>query len=396
MKLDVLLTDGGYKNTYAIIRALKKERLKVGVLYNSTFSLSFPSWYVDKRYIVKTNLLQTHTPEALSQFNSEILNILQKNEIDVFMPVGNMSFNYASTFKNDLEKYAKLPVVGTDIMEVAQNKYKTFKFAEQLDIPIPKTIFIDSHNDIPLIIEEMKYPCVIKKTNFYEGGVKYCNNKDELKKNLDLILERKTSGGSFPIIQEYVEGPGTGFYGIFKDGECINYFMHERIHEFPVTGGASTFAKSIYDDELKQLGTKMLEKLRWNGVAMIEFKKDRKDNKCKLMEINPKFWGSLELSYAAGLNFPYLNYLIAMGKPLPPTASYKRDTYFRWIIPDDFIWRKFASREQKYAFKKMKKEIKIQNNLHWEDPLPIIFNLFLSIYKFFTEKHYPHGSIKKH
>lgn len=396
MKLDVLLTDGGYKNTYAIIRALKKEGLKVGVLYNSILSLSFLSRYVDKRYIIKTNLLKNSSPEVLSQFYSETLNILKQDDIDVFMPVGNMSFNFATTFKNDLEKFTNLPVVNPDIMEIAQNKYKTFKFAEQIDIPIPKTIFIDSYDDIPRIINEMKFPCVIKKTNFYEGGVKYCNDKSELKKNLNSILERKKSDGSFPIIQEYVEGPGTGYYGIFKDGECINYFMHERLHEYPITGGASTFAKSIYDDKLKQLGTKMLENLKWNGVAMIEFKKDIRDNKYKLMEINPKFWGSLELSYVAGLNFPYLNYLIAMGKPIPPTATYKRDTYFRWIIPDDILWRKFASRQQKDKFKKLKKRVKIHNNLHWNDPFPIIFNLFLSIYKFFTEKHYPHGSIKKH
>jgi len=48
MKLEAVLADGGYKNTYAILRALKKESLKVGVLYNSSLSLSFfPDMLID-------------------------------------------------------------------------------------------------------------------------------------------------------------------------------------------------------------------------------------------------------------------------------------------------------------------------------------------------------------
>ena len=66
MKLEVLLADGGYKNTYAILRALKKEGLKVGALYNSILSLSFYSRYVDKRYLIKINLLQNPSAVQLS------------------------------------------------------------------------------------------------------------------------------------------------------------------------------------------------------------------------------------------------------------------------------------------------------------------------------------------
>ena len=95
-----------------------------------------------------------------------------KDEIEVFMPVGNMSFNFASIFKKELEKFTKVPVDNSDIMRIAQNKKKTFEFAKQIDIPIPETIFINSSGDIPQIIEDMKYPCVIKKTNFYEGDGK--------------------------------------------------------------------------------------------------------------------------------------------------------------------------------------------------------------------------------
>jgi predicted ATP-grasp superfamily ATP-dependent carboligase len=396
MKIDVLLTDGNYKNTYVILRALKEQGLKVGVLINSFFSLSFFSRYPDKRYFISTNLLKDSSEKSFLLYKSELMKILKNDEIRVFMPVGNLSFRFASKYEEELKKYTRISVAKKDTIEIAQNKKKTFEFAENIGIPIPKTVIIKDKDDILKVSETMNYPCVIKKTNFYEGGVIYCNNKSELKESLNRLINKMKTGASYPIIQEYIEGPGTGFYGIFKNGKCINFFMHERIREYPTTGGASTFAKSIYSKNLKSLGIKLLESLEWNGVAMVEFKKDIKDGSYKLMEINPKFWGSLELSYKAGINFPYLNYLIALNEAEEfPSYTYKNDVFFRWIIPDDMLWKKFASAEQKKHFKKIHINNKIYNNLHWDDPLTIVFISFITLYKLFTEKSFPHGNIKK-
>jgi predicted ATP-grasp superfamily ATP-dependent carboligase len=396
MKIDVLLTDGDYKNTYVILRALKKKGLKVGILFNSFLSLSFFSRYPDKRYFINANLLRDSSEESFISYKSEVLKILQQDEIKVFMPVGNMSFRFASKYEDELKKYTRISVAKKNSMEIAQNKKKTFEFAENIGIPIPKTVLIKDREDILKVSNTMNYPCVVKKTNYYEGGVIYCNNESELKESLNELIDKMKAGASYPIIQEYIEGPGTGFYGIFKNGKCINFFMHERIREYPTTGGASTFAKSVYSENLKSLGIKLLESLGWNGVAMVEFKKDINEKSYKLIEINPKFWGSLELSYTAGINFPYLNYLIALDEAQNfPSYTYKNDVFFRWIIPDDMLWKKFASADQKEHFKKMQFNEKIYNNLHWDDPLTILFNLLITLYKLLTEKKFPHGNIKK-
>ncbi len=395
-KLDVLLTDGEYKNTYAILRALKEKGLKVGIIFNSLHSMSIYSRFVDKRFFIKSNLLKNSSIEEFESYKNEVISILKSNKINVFIPVGNMSFHFASKYKEELEKLTRLLVVDKDCMQVAQNKEMTFKFAEKIGVPTPGTYYLNSVDDIEKIAGEVTFPCVVKKTNFFEGGVVYCNNKDELTNKLKIIMASRASNASYPIVQEYVSGPGTGFYGIFKNGKCINYFIHERIHEYPVTGGSSSFAKSIYNDKLKELGAKVLEGLNWQGVAMVEFKKDIINGTYKLMEINPKYWGSLELSYRAGINFPYINYLIAMDKPLETTPqTYRENVYFRWILPDDYLWKLFTSKEQRENFRLIKKKIKIYNNLYWTDPLTIIFNLLLTIFKVLTEKRYPHGRIKK-
>ena len=393
MKLDVLLTDGDYKNTYAILRALKEKGLKVGILYNDVFSLSFFSKLVDKRFRVKTRLRKNPNEDKFNDFKEEMVNILQNNEISVFMPVGNISYKFASLYKPELQNYCNLALVDDDIMTTAQDKSKTFEFAYKFNIPIPRTFTLNNVDEINDIAEKISYPCVIKKTNYNESGVIYCNNKDELTEKYYLLYKKRKANMSLPIVQEYIIGPGMGYYGVYNNGKCVGYFMHQRIHEFPITGGASTLAKSVFDPELKDLGEKLLMNMNWHGVAMVEFKKDLNDGQFKLMEINPKFWGSFELSYKSGINFAYLNYLVAMQKQVPE-SQYENDVHFRWTLPYDILWYRHASKQQRKEFRELKKTETIYSDIHWDDPLTVIYNLLFTLFKLFKEKRYPHGHIQ--
>lgn len=394
MNLNVLLTDGNYQNTNAIVRALKSVNLRVGVICNKNYDLNYISLLPDKRFVINTNLLQRNDDETFEKYWFELEKIFLKNSIEVFMPVGNISCRFASLYKNKIEKYCKVPIVNIETMRIAQDKNLTFKLAERLNVPIPKTFYITDAYEVDIIAQEIQYPCVIKKTNYYEGGVFYCNNKTEYELNMSRILSEKKTYDKYPVVQEYVSGIGTGYYSVYKNGECMGYFMHERIHEFPVTGGASTLAKSVYYPELKYYGDKLLKELNWTGVSMIEFKRNMQNNELKLMEINPKFWGSLELSYAAGINFPYLNYLIAMDKSVP-YSEYNKDIYFRWTVPGDWLWYIFTDKNQRKNFSKLRKKIKFKSNIHWDDPFVVLHNFVHFFIKLLRTKKYPHGFIKQ-
>ena len=280
-------------------------------------------------------------------------------------------------------------------MSIAQNKYNTFLFAINNNIATPQTEFPKSSNELMELPISIKYPFLLKRTNFNEGGVVYCNNKLEYQQIITkYFIKQYSTTITPPIIQEYIQGKAFGFYALFNHGTCLAYFMHERIHEYPITGGSSTLAKSFYDRELYEAGILILEKLKWHGPAMVEFKKDIRDNQYKLIEINPKLWGSLELSTYSGINFPYLIYLLALNKPFK-TTSYNNDIYFRWTIPHDLLWLHFADKEKRKEFVSIKQGVKINDNIHFDDPLIIIFNIMLYFYMLIRDKKYPHGIIKK-
>jgi predicted ATP-grasp superfamily ATP-dependent carboligase len=56
---------------------------------------------------------------------------------------------------------------------------------------------------------------------------------------------------------------------------------------------------------------------------MVEFKKDQRDGRFKLMEINPRFWGSLNLAIQSGVDFPYLFYDMALTGDCDVVLDYK-------------------------------------------------------------------------
>src|SRR5262249_54288816 len=126
-----------------------------------------------------------------------------------------------------------------------------------------------------------------------------------------------------PVLQqEYVHGHGVGLEFLFDNGRKAWHFAHERLHEFPLTGGASSYRKSIAPPAaLLDDAERLLTALSWHGVAMVEFKMDS-NGRHQLMEINPRLWGSLALSIDAGIDFPMGLLMLARGWKLPRQPAY--------------------------------------------------------------------------
>ncbi len=53
---------------------------------------------------------------------------------------------------------------------------------------------------------------------------------------------------------------------------------------------------------------------------MLELKVDDADGTPRIMEMNPRFWGSLALALRAGVDFPWLLYQLASVRPPAPPA----------------------------------------------------------------------------
>jgi protein-tyrosine-phosphatase len=146
------------------------------------------------------------------------------------------------------------------------------------------------------------------------------------------------------LVQSRCPGVGVGQEFLASQGEILAAFQHERVHE-PRRGGGSSYRKSAeLDESMLACSRRLLGELRWTGVAMVEYKQDLQTRDFVLMEINGRFWGSLPLAVAAGVDFPYDLYqlLVRNVRPSPPT--YRPEIYAR-NMAKDLAWFSETRRE---------------------------------------------------
>jgi predicted ATP-grasp superfamily ATP-dependent carboligase len=252
------------------------------------------------------------------RFAEFVSNFIAQNEVDLVLPVGYLTSVVLSKYAKRIQKHTRLLVAEYGAMEIASDKHQTIVFAQKSGVPIPKTY--DTPEDVDT------YPVVVKGVKD-SGRVRYVNAPREMPKG---------SASEF-VTQEYIPGLGFGFYALCNHGEPRAIFMHRRLREYPVTGGASTAAESFRDPVLQDYGTRLLRSLKWHGIAMVEFKRDIRDSQFKLMEVNPKFWGSLDLSIAAGVDFPWLAVRMAMDGDVDPIFDYPVGVRYHWLFPDEVL-----------------------------------------------------------
>ena len=309
--MKALVTNAAYSNALAAVRSLGRKGVEVHAGSDATPAQSFHSRYCSARTVYPS-------PRTEQEFVRHIQEYAGRHGIDVILPIG---YDATVALSRHLEGWtadAKVPVAPWPSMAVACSKDYTMAFAEDHGVSIPKTYA--SADDVDA------YPVVVKSAKG-SGGVRYVHSRQE--------LDTYMSPGS--VIQEYIPGEGYGFFALYNQGSLRAMFMHRRVREFPVTGGPSTAADSVRLEDLERAGRRLLDPLKWHGVVMAEFKKDIRDGRYKLMEINPKFWGSLDLAIASGVDFPYLLARMAVDGDIDPVTDYRVGVRFRWPFPGEVM-----------------------------------------------------------
>ncbi len=208
-------------------------------------------------------------------------------------------------------------------IDQALDKARTTQLAAQLGIPVPASQAIRQNEVLP---PALGFPAVLKpaRSKVVIGqrlaslSVAIARSPRDRQRILESWLP-------FTDVQEqaWVPGHGIGVEMLFERGRMIWSFMHERVHEYPLHGGGSTLRMSIPPrEQLVEWSSLLMRKLNWHGVAMVEWRV-AEDGSAHLMEINPRFWGSLPLTIAAGRNAPLDLLRMSLGQGVPAPGPYR-------------------------------------------------------------------------
>ncbi len=334
--VEAIILDGNQRSALAAARSLGAHGVRVAVGSEALPSIASGSRYCSGSFTyVSPYVDQGAFIESLREYASA-------HKGAVLFPMTDVTLGSVLEREAELSALVRIPFAGFDRYSAASDKAGLFRTAADLGLPIPETLFSSEYGSMENLVEDaahMGFPVVAKPArsrfrlgnSWLNAGVRYAADARALR---SLLGEEPFK--SFPfVVQERVVGPGVGVFLLMREGEILASFAHRRIREKPPSGGVSVICESIRAPaEALSSAAKLLGRIGWTGVAMVEFKWDRRDNLPKLMEINARFWGSLQLAVSAGVDFPYLLFRMSRGEEIAPATGYRIGLQSRWELGD--------------------------------------------------------------
>ncbi len=276
-------------------------------------------------------------PNPLSdsaEFVAAVRALVKQWQIDVLIPVSE-----AALLAILPERHAfgcTIPFPEYDQFAAISDKALLTTVARELGIKTPAQHILTSRTHakdsswggvgFPAVLKPARSVSISNGTRA-KGGVQHVADPSQLTTALAAL-----PADAYPLLlQERIVGPGVGVFLLHWDDDLCAQFFHRRIREKPPSGGVSVYSESIAPNpDLLQHSNALLRRFKWQGVAMVEYKLDAATGTPYLMEVNGRFWGSLQLAVDAGVDFPAVLLAAAAGNRPREIPKYRVGVRSRW------------------------------------------------------------------
>ncbi len=278
-----------------------------------------------------------------------LLELDRRHDFALILATTEASLRWLRALPEDDPVRRKAVLPSNASLDAALDKAATTRIARELGLPVPTSRELPGGDALPAGGEgaaidpgapPSRYPVVLKPVRS-----KVVMGKRLVSLSVAMVHDDAARAATlaawlpYTSVQEqpWVPGRGVGVEVLYERGRMAWHFVHERLHEWPLTGGASTLRRAGgAETELVELTRRLLDRLEWHGVAMVEWRRAA-DGTLNLMEINPRLWGSLPLTIAAGVDVPKGLLSIALGQPVPPLDGWRVGVTAR-NLTEDIQW----------------------------------------------------------
>ncbi len=280
------------------------------------------------------------------------LNQLQRDfRFELILPCNDQAAIAIREHRDRIVDFDSYYVLDDDTFEIVNSKVNSAALAKSVDVPVPSGLHLHDARQAEVAVQALGLPVVLKPDSSFLSNkldrkqeVVIANTRSQLEATLSKMLERSER----VLAQEFFSGVGTGVEFLSKDGELLTTFQHLRLHE-PPGGGGSSYRKSIdLHPDMLDATARMVRKLNYTGVGMVEFLWDRPTDQWRFVEINGRFWGSLPLAVASGADFPADLYKMLCNGTVPEVSTFRENVHCRNLTSDknwcsDFLRSKNVS-----------------------------------------------------
>jgi D-aspartate ligase len=222
------------------------------------------------------------------------------------------------------------------------DKGRSYELAAEAGVPIPQSLVLSGPEDLEACFDRFEFPFGLKpleghiyreQTGSAEKVI-VVEDRDELLSRAEPLLE----AGIGLLATELVPGGDDNLYSLFtyidEDGRSIGEFTGRKLRQYPPHFGVGSYVRQEDQEEVVELGLRLLRGIGYRGFGHVEFKRDPRSGVFKFIECNARFSLPIALLIASGLDFPLFVYRRALGVRAPAPAGFRRGLHLWHPVPD--------------------------------------------------------------
>ena len=374
----ILITDGNERAALAAGRSLVRAGHAVYVTAPTRASLAGASRGVRSRALASDPL---RDPAA---YAAALGTIARQEGTDILLPMTDPSVEAVLEHRSALPPEVIVPLPDLATYRAASDKARVLALARASGFGVPETHIVATAGEWDEALSAAAFPVFLKPHRSVvtingmrrKTGVALAADRAACRRALAALPR-----AAFPVLlQQPVSGVGEGFFALRWGDRTVATFAHRRLREKPPAGGVSVYRESIPAGEgLAGPGLRLLEALDWQGVAMVECKREEATGRQVIMEVNGRFWGSLQLAIDAGVDFPALLVRCAAGETVAECRRYRVGVRSRWFWGDvDHLYLRLRDKRQGSRLKAVLDFLRVHPGRdrseiwRWRDPAPFV------------------------
>ena len=303
-----IVTDVHYRMSLALIRDLAQAGVEVITCEQDRCrdSRTSPALGALSRYVSRHVWLPGGTDglEALLSLCRETG--LGRDCRPALLPAGAATLALIAENRERFEPLCGLCVPTAEQLDLLNSKPRLAGLAARLGVPLPESMA--PGEDLDRFLDRQGLPCVIKPACGEKLGLTAAARYAvaSTREEAWAAWERFSRlAGEPPVVQGYLPGRALGCSVLARSGQVMAAICHQRVREYPVSGGPSSCCQCVEREDIRTYAARLTAETGLTGLAMFEFKEDR-DGAPRLLECNPRVWGTFPLTRVSGSGIPLL------------------------------------------------------------------------------------------
>lgn len=266
------------------------------------------------------------TPDDVAE---DLLRVLAEGHYDLLIPISDIEIDAVSGHLDEVRRHTRVAMPDPAQVDVVKDKARTTHLAAGAGITTPRSYFPRDLAEVEALSRRIAYPCVGKvPVSTASMGVRVVEDAEALIR----FFRERAAPGNWPFVQEFVRGDLYDVTAVCAEGELVAYFGFRSPIDSQV-GGTPPYAYTVNDPLLIETTRKVLRAVRWHGAVDLDFLKGE-DGEYTLLEVNPRFSGTVNFAYKMGVDLPRAYHDLAFGCLKPDyQATYPEGVLFRTLVP---------------------------------------------------------------